>query len=75
MQRSNQSCTGFSLLPFSFEIIPFWFWNKKQDYQNEPKFKGVYLQNNLPKTMNDWAYIINLDEFKLIETHWIACKW
>ena len=30
-------------------------------YQNEPKFNGAYL------TM----YIINLDEYESIETHWI----
>ena len=40
-------------------------------YQNEPKFNGVYSRNNLPKT-KDGAYIINLDEFKPIGTHWIA---
>ena len=40
-------------------------------YQNEPKFIGFYLRNNLPE-MKDKAYVINLDEFKSIETHWIA---
>ena len=40
-------------------------------YQNEPKFNGVYSRNNLPK-IKDGAYIINLDEFKSIETYWIA---
>ena len=40
-------------------------------YQNEPKFSGVYSRNNLPK-IKDGAYLINLDEFKLIGTPWIA---
>ena len=40
-------------------------------YQSEPKFNGVYSGNNLPK-IKDGAYVINLDEFKSIETHWIA---
>ena len=40
-------------------------------YQKEPKFNGVYSRNNLPKIKNG-SYIINLDEYKLIETHWIA---
>ena len=40
-------------------------------YQNEPKFNGVYSRNNLPKIKNG-AYVINLDEFKSIGTHWIA---
>ena len=40
-------------------------------YQNESKFNGVHSRNNLPK-MKDRAYVINLDEFKSIGTHWIA---
>ena len=30
--------------------------------QNEPKFKGVYSRNDLPSTIKDRAYVINLDE-------------
>ena len=40
-------------------------------YQNEPKFNGVYLRNNLPK-IKDEIYVINLDEYKSIGTPWIA---
>ena len=40
-------------------------------YQNEPKFNGVYSRNNLPQ-IKDAAYVINLDEFKSIGTHWTA---
>ena len=40
-------------------------------YQKEPKFNGVYSRNNLTK-IKDGAYVINLDEFKSIGTHWIA---
>ena len=32
---------------------------------------GVYSRNNLPK-IKDGAYVINLDEFKSVGTHWIA---
>ena len=39
-------------------------------YQNEPKFNGIYSRNNLPK-VKDRAYIINLDEYEPIGTHWI----
>ena len=39
--------------------------------QNEPKFKGVYSRNNLPK-LKDEAYVINLDKYKSIGTHWKA---
>ena len=37
-------------------------------YQNEPKFDGVYLRNNLSK-WKDGTYIINLDEYESIEAH------
>ena len=40
-------------------------------YQNEPRFNGVYSRDNLPK-IKDGAYIINLDEYSDIGTHWIA---
>ena len=40
-------------------------------YQNEPKFNGVSSRNNLPK-LKDRAHVINLHEYKSIETHWIA---
>ena len=40
-------------------------------YENEPKFHGVYLRNNLSK-IKDGPYIINLDEYESIEIHWIA---
>ena len=40
-------------------------------YQNEPRFNGVYSRDNLPK-IKDGAYVINLDEYSDIETHWMT---
>ena len=40
-------------------------------YQNEPKLNGAYSRNNLPK-IKDGTYIINLDQYQSIGTHWIA---
>ena len=40
-------------------------------YQNEPKFNGIYSRKNLPK-IKDEAYVVNLDEYKSIGTHWIG---
>ena len=40
--------------------------------QNEPRFNGVYSRNNLPKRRKDGAYVINLDEYADVGTHWIA---
>ena len=44
----------------------------KNFYENEPRFNGVYSRDNLPKTMKDGAYVINLDEYADVGTHWIA---
>ena len=41
-------------------------------YQNEPRFNGVYSRDNLPDRIKDGAYVINLDEYSDIGTHWIA---
>ena len=37
-------------------------------YQNEPRFIGVYSRDKI----KDGAYVINLDEYSDIGTHWIA---
>ena len=58
---------GFLILPHpltNFEIQKY--------YQNEPRFNGVFSRNNLPKKVKDWAYVINLDEYADVGTHWIA---
>ena len=39
-------------------------------YQNQPRFNGVYSRDNLPK-IKDGAYVVNLDEYSDIRTHWI----
>ena len=41
-------------------------------YQNEPRFNGVYSRNNLPEKIKDGAYVMNLDEYADVGTHWIA---
>ena len=41
-------------------------------YQNAPRFNGVFLKNNLPKKIKDEAYVINVDEYADVGTHWIA---
>ena len=40
-------------------------------YQIEPKFHVFYSTNNLLK-IKEWAFVINFDEYKKIETHGIA---
>ena len=40
--------------------------------KNEPRFNGAYSRDNLPDRMKDGAYVINLDRYSDIGTHWIA---
>ena len=40
-------------------------------YQNEPTFNGVYSRDSLTE-IKDGAYVINLDEYSDIGTHWVA---
>ena len=47
------------------------FWNN-EDYEDESKFNGVYSRDSLPNKIKDGAYVINLDEYSDIGTHWIA---
>ena len=41
-------------------------------YQNEPRFNVVFSRDNLPNSIKNGAYIINLDEYRDIGTHWVA---
>ena len=42
-------------------------------YKNEPRFNGVFSKNILPKIkIKSETYIINLDEYSNVGTHWIA---
>ena len=41
-------------------------------YQNELIFHSVYCRDNLLDQIKDGEYIINLDEYSDIGTHWIA---
>ena len=62
----NLSRIGYLMPPhplINFEI--------QKCFQKEPRLNGVYSRNNLPK-MKDGAYIINLDKYKPIRSHWTA---
>ena len=51
-------------------------------YQNELRFNSVYSRNDLPVVVvpapihaaqiKDGAYVINLEEYKSVGTHWVA---
>ena len=41
-------------------------------YENEPRFNGVFSRNNLALKIKDGAYVINLDKYAGVGTHWIV---
>ena len=41
-------------------------------YQNEARFNGVYSRDNLPDKIKVGVFIINLDDYSDIGTHWSA---
>ena len=41
-------------------------------YQNELRFNIVFSRDNLPNNIKNGAYVINLDEYHDIGTHWVA---
>ena len=44
-----------------------------QEYcQNEPRFNGVFSRDNLPNSIKNGPYVIDLDEYHDIGTHWVA---
>ena len=45
-------------------------WNEPRF--NEPRFNGVFSRDNLPNKIKNGAYVINLDEYHDIGTHWVA---
>ena len=41
-------------------------------HENDSRFNGVYSRDNLPNKIRNGAYVINLDEYSDIGTHWVA---
>ena len=41
-------------------------------YPNEPRFNGAFSRDNLDSAVKNGAYVINLDEYHDIGTHWGA---
>ena len=50
------------------------FWNTKALWKGT-KIYGVFSRKNLPKKIKDGTYIIKLDEYADLGTHWIVLFW
>ena len=51
---------------------PLTYFEIQKYYKNETKFNGVYSRDNLNKKIKDGAYVINLNKYSDIGTHWVA---
>ena len=40
--------------------------------KNQPRSNSVYSRDNLPKTIKNGAYVINLNEYEDVGIHWVA---
>ena len=56
----------------TFPTHPLTNFEIQEYYQNEPRFNGVFSRDNLPNIIKNGAYVINLDEYHDIGTHWVA---
>ena len=55
-----------------FQPHPLTNFEIQEYYQNEPRFNGVFSRDNLLNIIKNGAYVINLDEYHDIGTHWVA---
>ena len=47
----------------------------KKYHQNETRFNRFFSRDNFRKKIKDGAYVINLDKYADVVTHWIALFW
>ena len=73
-KKRKRNCKGWywKRMVFLMPPHPLTNFEIQKYYKNEPRFNGVYSRNNLPEKTKDGAYIINLDEYPDVGTHWIA---
>ena len=45
---------------------------KQKYHENEPIFNSLYSRDNFPIKIKNGAYLINLDEYAVVGTQWIA---
>ena len=56
----------------TFPAHPLTNFEIQEYYHNEPRFNGVFSRENLPNSIKNGAFVINLDEYYDIGTHWVA---
>ena len=69
LQKRKRDCKSWLWKRMGFLMPPH---PLKKCYENKPIFNWVFSRDNLPKKIKDGAYLINLDEYPAVGTHWIA---
>ena len=70
--RAGEGIKKKALIPKNSSPHPLTNFEIQDYYGNEPRFNGVYSRDTLPETIKNRAYVINIDEYVDIGTHWIA---
>ena len=70
--RAGYGSNSQSKINFLFPIHSLTNIEIKRYYKNEPRFINVYSRDNLHNKIKDGTYVINLDEYSDIGTHWIS---
>ena len=70
--RAGYGSKRASLKKFLTPPHPLTKFEIQEYYQNERRFNGVFSRDNLPNSIKNGAYVINLDEYRDIGTHWVA---
>ena len=56
----------------TFPVHPLTNFEIQEYYQNALRFYGVFSRDNLPNNIKYGVYVINIDEYHDIGTHWVA---
>ena len=71
MNRAGKDFLKLSHSLTNFKIQKYYQNDRQLSQKYKSRFNSIYSRNNLPK-IKDEAYVIDLDEYKSIGTHWIA---
>ena len=57
---------------FLMSLHPLTNFEIQRYYQNEPRLNGMFSRSNLTNEIKDGTYVINLDQYVDVGTHWVA---
>ena len=69
--RAGEGIKKKALIPGNSSPHPLTNFEIEEHFFKNKRFNGAF-RDNLPKTIKNGAYVINLDEYADVGTHWIA---